>query len=339
MYKLSNLEDILNNRFSGPFFVLAVRDISARETKTGSLYLAGTLSDGTHSCEFRQWSISESLSKEVSGSIIKFIKANNFRVNDYGGKLQLVLNNGFEVLDSSQINMEDILETPKIKDYMNRIYEATKLINDKVISEIILNETIYDSRFKACVGGKVVHHSGIGDLLVHTYEVSRISLGIYKALANQQKVDLEILLAGALLHDVGKKFEYDIELPAYVDMSPDFFLYGHAYMGAQVVDRYIKPTNGSQTNTKLNLIKHIILSHHGKQEFGAVVVPKTIEAHIVHHADILSALSNQLENDISPDTSLFTSRLLMNGNQPMLKPNKYEELDLLSSNEESGLKW
>ena len=129
----------------------------------------------------------------------------------------------------------------------------------------------------------VRHHGAVvGGLLEHTVHVSLIT----QYLANLYTCNHELALAGALLHDIGKLGELE-EQPGK-GFTPDGNLFGHIFLGTQYVQQHAKHLHEMDEATWLDLL-HIILAHHGTKEFGSPVYPATIEALIVHMADMTEA--------------------------------------------------
>ena len=129
----------------------------------------------------------------------------------------------------------------------------------------------------------VRHHGAVvGGLLEHTVHVSLIT----QFLTILYSCNQELALAGALLHDIGKLQELE-EQPGK-GFTPNGNMFGHIFLGTQYVQRYALNIIEVDEATRLDLL-HIILAHHGTKEFGSPVYPATIEALIVHMADMAEA--------------------------------------------------
>jgi putative nucleotidyltransferase with HDIG domain len=129
-----------------------------------------------------------------------------------------------------------------------------------------------------------VHHHGavVGGLLEHTVHVSLIT----QYLANLYPCNQELALAGALLHDIGKLLE--LEEQTGKGFTPIGNMFGHIFLGTQYVQQHATHPDEIDEATWLDLL-HLILAHHGTKEFGSPVYPTTIEALIVHLADMAEA--------------------------------------------------
>ena len=128
----------------------------------------------------------------------------------------------------------------------------------------------------------------------------KYNVGIHTIEAMKQIEAEHIYRWTMLLHDVGKLWELsDFPLNDYTD---DGQLLGHIYIGAELVEKTAAAIDGFPDRLK-TIIKHCILSHHGEYEYGSPVLPKTIEAHILHCADDMDAKSKVFEEFISADST------------------------------------
>lgn len=135
--------------------------------------------------------------------------------------------------------------------------------------------------------GMRLHHAYIGGLLHHTVSVTKIALGMSEAIAD---VNRDLVLAGALLHDIGKLQEIAPELGfPYTDKGR---LLGHISMGAMMLKEAAKKVP-ELSEDNLNALLHIMLAHHGEREKGSPVLCATKESFIVHYADETDAIMNQ----------------------------------------------
>jgi 3'-5' exoribonuclease len=143
----------------------------------------------------------------------------------------------------------------------------------------------FRSRYEQCPASIRGHHAALGGLLQHTWEVARIGLGMART---WPKADADLVLAGALLHDIGKIESYRWE--GVFEMTVPGAVVGHVVLGALLLDRRVRTAIPPPcTEDELLLLQHLLLSHHGLLEFGAPVAPMTLEAELLHHADNASA--------------------------------------------------
>lgn len=133
----------------------------------------------------------------------------------------------------------------------------------------------YGREFVKARGGVRRHHSHDGGLLLHTYMTIRIAL----FLGEMYNLDLEVLFLAALLHDIGKIDEIGED-----KFTREGDLLGHTVLSIIKVEQLCRDA-GYSGKKKSNLL-HCIASHHGELEFGAPVSPKTLEAFVLHIADL-----------------------------------------------------
>jgi len=147
------------------------------------------------------------------------------------------------------------------------------------------------------------HHNYIGGNMEHTVGVIRLCQNISEMYPNINK---DLLLCGALLHDIGKLKEYTYA--AAIDISNEGNFIGHIVLGEQWVREKIQVmrTNGTDFPKELEQqLIHLILSHHGKYEWGSPKTPKLVEACILHQADLMdSQVKNYLQ--MIQDAKKFT---------------------------------
>lgn len=141
-------------------------------------------------------------------------------------------------------------------------------------------------RYEQCPASTVGHHAQLGGLLRHTVEVAAIG----RAIAESCGGDTDLVLAGALLHDIGKLEAY--AWSGAFETTESGALLGHVALGLLMLSRRVgAEPHPPCTGPELLLIHHLIASHHGRPEFGAAVPPMTLEAEILHYADDASAKS------------------------------------------------
>lgn len=139
-------------------------------------------------------------------------------------------------------------------------------------------------RYVACPASVAGHHASIGGLLKHTVEVGAIA----RTIARVCGADQDLVMAGVLLHDIGKLDAYRWD--GVFDHSEAGHLIGHVVLGALMLDRRLEAADAPPcTAEERALLHHLVLSHHGRLEYGSPILPLTLEAEVVHWADNASA--------------------------------------------------
>lgn len=211
--------------------------------------------------------------------------------------------------DAKQISIDELRYTGNestqkylsktAKKSTNDIDEIRAIADRYVTNEVfrtMLNTLALDvENFKTWPAATRMHHAYPGGLATHTLGVLKMAVAMAEGRDN---ADLELVAMGAILHDLGKLYEYT----ASGERTLEGDLFGHLYMGAKLVDDYAKTIPAEMLNDemheKISLLEHIILSHHEKQEFGAVARPFILEAYIVARADAADALYEEINESL-----------------------------------------
>lgn len=157
--------------------------------------------------------------------------------------------------------------------------------------------------YERCPAAVRGHHAALGGLLKHTTEVAAIG----RTIARTCGADAELVLAGALLHDIGKLESYSWDGAfAHTDAGR---LLGHVVLGALMLERRLAQAPVPCTDLERQLLLHLVLSHHGRREFGSPVPPMTLEAEVLHWADNASAKAASMA-DVLADASAFPEGLV-----------------------------
>ncbi|MEW6173118.1 MAG: HD domain-containing protein, partial [Bacillota bacterium] len=179
------------------------------------------------------------------------------------------------------------------------IKEAASHVEDRHLSALLdsfFADEAWVAAFIMAPAAKVNHQAYIGGLLEHTANLVRM---IPALLANYPAANRELLLVGAMLHDVGKIEEYTWD--RFIDISDRGRLLGHIILGAEAVSRRIDAIPGFPAQLRDKLL-HIIASHHGHYEWQSPKRPKFLEACLVHHIDLLDGEAQKfLPTAGSPD--------------------------------------
>lgn len=172
---------------------------------------------------------------------------------------------------------------------------------------LLFDDPGFRDRFQRCPASLKGHHAKLGGLLQHTCEVAHLAAA---SAALTPEADRDLTLAGALLHDIGKTESYTWN--GYFEMTTAGRIIGHVVLGSRMLDRaVIRSRLPGMPSDELDLLHHLILSHHGKLEFGSPVLPLTLESELIAHADLTSARTASFvealrDPDLFPDKALFS---------------------------------
>ena len=264
-----------------------VKDKTLTKTKAGNPYLSIRLADRTGEAEGRIWDNAlDFLPLFEKDDIVKV----RGEVDEYQGMLQVRITKLRRCPDH-EIRLGDFL--PQTAQDIEGMFGEIKQIATRVrqpsllkLLEDFLNDGEVIEKFKTAPAAKAVHHVFLGGLLEHTLAVAQLVLLIgprYKG------VDQDLLLAGAILHDMGKIRELSYQRT--FDYTAPGRLLGHITLTVEMIAEKLKAIPEFPENLAI-LLKHLILSHHGEYEFGSPKRPKTLEALLLHHLDDLDAKMN-----------------------------------------------
>lgn len=257
--------------------------------RSGEYFLKITLGDVSGSIKAILWDTSQ-LKEQVNRGDIIFVRG---EVSDYHGP-QVVINE-LRKLDQSKVN-RGFFQPVSERDPQEMLVELKDVVSGEIKDphlKLLLLSFFKDQefvrRFALAPAARTIHHNYVSGLLEHTLEVIAVCRDLAKHYPAQIRLDL--LLTGAILHDIGKIEEYD---PASLnfDFSDRGKLVGHISIGKELLDAKIAQIPDFPPRLKLEL-EHMILTHHGTREWGSPEVPKTIHAFTLFHADLVSARLNQ----------------------------------------------
>ena len=273
--------------------IYLVKEPILRSTSKGDLYIAMFLADKTGQLNGRVWQASEEMYKAIPKPGFIHIQG---RSEVYQSSLQIVVNN-ISVIDASKVKIEDFLARTD-KDIDKMFAEAKRMagaVKNKqlkaVVDEFLADEGLM-KRFCSCPGGMSMHHDFIGGLLEHTWNMLRVASAI---LPLYPDIQADLVLAGIFIHDMGKTEEltYDTAF-SYTDSGQ---LIGHISKSFLMLHKKAQALAAKGVKIDgaiLDVLGHIVLSHHGEYEFGSPKLPATAEAFMVSYIDDLDAKMNQV---------------------------------------------
>ena len=205
--------------------------------------------------------------------------------------LQLMVNGLAELVPGDDISNLVPTGDFDVEAYKNKLMNYIKAIHTPTLRrllETMFSGNLYDA-FVHNPAGMKLHHAYIGGLLQHSIDVTDLAVAMADRI---EGVDKDLVIAGALLHDIGKVKEISSEIGFPYTNAGRFM--GHIAMTSMMVqEAAIKLNIPAQ---RLEQLQHILLSHHGENEKGSPVACATREVFIVHYADEINAIMNQFEH-------------------------------------------
>lgn len=287
---------------------LLVYDRAEKKTSSGDPYVVLTLGNSSGRIETSPiWSDKlEWADGARSGKVVQAIGDITIYSRTGAGKKQLSLTGPVRILPDEVFRPERFL--PSIEGDPGRLWAWVDRIRNEVESrtlrqviDLFYGDDAFRIRFETTPASTAGHHAKLGGLLLHVYEVTNIG----KQIARTMRANVDLVVTGALLHDVGKVEAYEIGPGGFTHTSTGLLL-GHVVLGGLMLERRIAAFGTPVCSEgQLAELHHMILSHHGSLEFGSPVQPMTTEAEIVHWADEASAKATDMLELLS-DAELFS---------------------------------
>ncbi|MGZ3773261.1 MAG: 3'-5' exoribonuclease YhaM family protein [Bdellovibrio sp.] len=257
-----------------------VKERTVAVGKNGRPFMGLQLGDSSGTIDARLWDRVDELSREFEvGDIIK-VKG---QIQIFQNRKQLIVHR-LDRVDSSTVNFEDFLPRAKKnpEDMLVELLQLVRTMKNDHIRQLIL-DTLEDPEIRPMLlkapAAKSIHHAWIGGLLEHILSISKTMdfMGGHYPFLNR-----DLLLFGSIFHDIGKLWElsYDNGI-SYTDKGR---LLGHIQIACELVDKKSSRILGFNDELR-DICKHIILSHHGKLEYGSSKRPKFLEAMVVAMVD------------------------------------------------------
>jgi 3'-5' exoribonuclease len=263
----------------------------------GGEYLSVVLQDATGQLAARVFDNVAHASEEFDAG--EFVKALG-RTQIHQGRLQLVVERIRRVMDGDTrdgFREEDCTErAPRpVEEMWQELERLVGAVENPHLRELLARVVAeHEARLRVWPAAMSVHHAYRGGFLEHVLKVAETA----RALARAYGADVDVVTAGALLHDIGKLRELEFETT--VTYTRDGNLLGHITIGVMLVREAARAIAGFPDALRTH-VEHVVLSHHGERELGSPVVPMTAEAFIVATADDLDARLHQVRRALASD--------------------------------------
>ncbi|MCU0625918.1 MAG: HD domain-containing protein [Gemmatimonadaceae bacterium] len=282
---------------------LLVEDRTERTAKTGDPFWVLTLRDASGSIRTAPvwFDKAEWVAGAERGRVVQVLGT----VDRYREDRQLALSAPLRVLPVGAERVEAFL--PSVPYATERLWQKLDELRAEVrvpalreAMALFFADDAFRVRFERTPGAVRGHHARLGGLLLHVVEVATIG----RAMAKTMRVDADLVVAGALLHDIGKVETYTVDARGF-DYDPRNALIGHVVLGCLMFTERVEAArrDGSCTlgTWQVTELQHLILSHHGSLEFGSPVQPATAEAELLHWADETSAKGDAMTTSLADD--------------------------------------
>lgn len=316
---IKEIKEKKHQEINGEMFIVLEKHFL--DAKNGDKYIGLKLKDKSGVIEAKIWKNLYHLHENFKeGDFVK-LKA---KANYYKDNWQLIIENIEKIDVDEKIKDEFLPKTKKNIEILSKeLFAIINGIQNQEIKKLLLTifgDDDFFTKFKKAPAAKSMHHAYIGGLIEHTVSVAKIAKEIAKF---YMPIDTDILVAGSLLHDIGKVYEIDASTFNYTNEGK---LIGHIVIGYNLVKEKVK--NTKLTDEQEVQILHCILSHHGEYEYGSPKIPKTKEALLLHLIDTMDSKMEPLQNLQANETNWSESIRILGRSFFVPKNNKTEELTL-----------
>ena len=262
-----------------------IKSLDKKTSSKGDTYLDMTLSDSDGEINAKLWRYVPEVHGEYTvNELIKFRGV----VSQYNGSDQLKIDRIRHVTPEDGVNAADYVKSADYsgEQMYNELYGIAAAFKDEDLKKIVL-AILEDERLPLLYWPAAfkLHHAVRGGLLMHTLSIVRLAEGVCTV---YPFVDRELLISGAILHDIAKLKEFTVaDSGVATGYSNEGNLLGHLAMGAMVINGYAEKLDIDRKTAML--LEHMVLSHHGDPEFGAAVRPMFIEAELLSELDLMDS--------------------------------------------------
>jgi 3'-5' exoribonuclease len=276
--------------------IFLVRDKITAMAKNGKPYMTLKLMDRTGEVEGRIWDRVDEFSRQFDKDDFILINA---KASVYMGKMQVVIQD-LKKVDENQVDLSDFLPVSKRSqaDMRHELDQILDSLTDRYIAALLrsfFDDPEFFALYSKAPAAKAMHHVFLGGLLEHSLAVVGLAVDVA---ARYPQVNRDLLICGALLHDIGKVAE--LSYRRSFDYTDEGKLLGHIVIGVQMVEDHVRQIDGFPAELSM-LIKHLLLSHHGQYDFGSPKRPKFLEAVILNFIDDLDSKINGVQTHIDKE--------------------------------------
>lgn len=320
-----------------------LESIEVKTTKTGSPFASIKIKDQDVSEEIKWWDFNDAYLEILKPGIVYMFRVKVQAYDRGKNGISLVIDPGYELDKDGNYHERTVVELEDDPNEYANIEELRSwalhtierylaILRDYVLYPIVLDalNKNFDA-FKDQSAANYFHHTGLGGLAVHSACVCDLAYRIgsmYNELYGDDFVNLQLLIAGSLLHDVGKteemKFDTSTCKNFYTTLSA---LENHSIIGIKIVAQ--SAIKCGINSVAVDELIHLIASHHGNTEYGALIQPNCIEAKILSMADDMDATANRFyrnykqipAGDMAVDPAnkkLLYYKTIMDGRKPKL---------------------
>jgi len=288
------IKSLVPNEVVTTQFLVLSKDI--RQKKTGEVYLSLHLADRTGEMDAKMWDNVAEIMNTFDRD--DFVKVKGL-MQVYQNRIQFTIHR-LRRLEEHEVQYEDYFpcsdrDPEEMFAELNGIIAGLKNPHLRGLLELVFQDSRLAAMYKMAPAAKTIHHACRGGLIEHVLSLCALA----KLTApHYPEIDLDLLLTGAILHDIGKVEE--LSYSRSFNYSADGQLLGHIVLGLRMLGTKFDHTPNFPVKLR-SLVEHMILSHHGELEFGSPKVPVFAEALLLHHLDNLDSKMNAMRSALARD--------------------------------------
>jgi len=277
--------------------IFLVRDKITAMAKNGKPYMTLKMMDRTGEVEGRIWDQVDQFSALFGKDDFILVNA---KASVYMGKMQLIVQD-VKKIQEELVDLGDFLPVSsrsavEMRNELDSILESITNPHIDALLRAFFDDPNFFTLYSRAPAAKAMHHAFLGGLLEHSLAVVALANDVA---ARYSQVNRDLLICGALLHDVGKVSELSYQRS--FDYTDEGKLLGHIVIGVQMIDDRIRDLIDFPQELSM-LIKHLLLSHHGQYDYGSPKRPKFLEAVILNFIDDLDSKINGVQTHIDKET-------------------------------------
>ncbi|MFT8324952.1 3'-5' exoribonuclease YhaM family protein [Oenococcus sicerae] len=296
---------------------LLIKAAEKRTTSKGSPYIRLTLTDRSGEIQANLWDASDQdVEKYIAGRVAYLTVLQD----EYQSKAQLKIQeirlaNDNEPGDPS---LYEISSPISKKDLQSQVSDLLFQITNPTWNRIVRNVlNKYADKYYDYPAAEKLHHAYRGGLAFHSLSIAKLAIKVAEL---YPQINLSLLLSGALLHDIGKTVE--LSGPVGTEYTNEGQLLGHIVIGDEILVESAEELGFDLHSEDMLLLRHLIISHHNKLEFGSPIPPRELEAYVLSKLDDLDAHIQMITAALNKtERGHFSEKIFGADNQPYYRSN------------------
>lgn len=294
---------------------LLIKSAEEKTTRTNKPYLALIFQDTSGEITANFWDAStKDVEQFKPGKVVKV----DAKREEYNGAPQLRIkalrlaredepNNPELYIERAPVNKDKMIEA-----FNQAIFDITNAHMNRIVRLIMKK---YQRDFFMSPAAKRNHHAYMGGLAFHTMSMLKVARSIAE---NYPTLDLSLLYAGIILHDLGKVIE--LSGPTATEYTLEGKLIGHIVLIHEEISRACMELKIDESHEDVLLLKHLVLAHHGEMAYGSPVRPQIPEAEVIHYIDQIDAKMNMMDSALrKTEPGDFSERIWAMDNRSFYK--------------------